>query len=51
MFDFYSPKSTIDAIESICHGNITGNSHKNKHKKVLPFPDTHKYHRYSNEAG
>ncbi len=24
---------------------------KNKHKKVLHFPDTHKYHRYSNEAG
>jgi len=24
---------------------------KNKHKKVLQFPDTHKYYRYANEAG
>jgi hypothetical protein len=24
---------------------------KNKHKKVLQFPDTHKHHRYANEAG
>jgi len=24
---------------------------KNKHKKVLYSPDTHKHHRYANEAG